>query len=80
MTAKEKGIPLLVTTQHRGVFFGYGQKTKENTIEIKQARMAVYWTSDLKGVFGLAVGGTRYWMQNRSCGVFINTARCYICH
>lgn len=53
----KKGSPLLVTTEHRGVFFGYGTRTDADTIELTDARMAVYWTSNLKGVLGLAAQG-----------------------
>lgn len=51
--------PLLVTTSHRGVFFGYGQPTAEPTIRLERARMCVYWTSECQGVLGLATGGPR---------------------
>ncbi len=53
--AKER--PVLVTTLHKGVFFGYAIETKGSTIDLKRARMCVYWTSDLRGVVGLAVIG-----------------------
>lgn len=56
-TKKATGTPLLVTTKHKGVFFGYGKKTSADTIELRNARMAVYWSSNLKGVLGLAVKG-----------------------
>jgi len=49
--------PLVVTTEHRGVFFGYGKPTTGKTIRLKQARMCVYWSSDVKGVVGLAANG-----------------------
>lgn len=49
--------PLVVTTQHRGVFFGYGQVTTEKTIRLEDAQMCVYWSSDVKGVVGLAADG-----------------------
>jgi hypothetical protein len=49
--------PLLVTTAHKGVFFGYGKRTDAPTIELTNARMCVYWTADLHGVFGLASRG-----------------------
>ena len=49
--------PLVVTTQHRGVFFGYGQETTEKTIRIEKAQMCVYWSADVKGVVGLAADG-----------------------
>lgn len=53
----ETKIPLVVTTAHRGVFFGYGQPTTEKTIRIERARMCVYWSSDIKGALGLASVG-----------------------
>jgi hypothetical protein len=53
----KKSVPLMVTTAHKGVFFGYGQPTNAKTIRITQARMCVYWSADCKGVLGLASGG-----------------------
>lgn len=49
--------PLIVTTAHRGVFFGYGIPTENKTIRLEKARMAIYWSSDVKGVVGLASTG-----------------------
>jgi hypothetical protein len=49
--------PLLVTTEYRGVFFGYGIPTTEKTIRLTDVQMCVYWSSDLKGVLGLATSG-----------------------
>jgi len=49
--------PLIVTTAHQGVFFGYGVPSDGPTIELSKAKMAVYWTSDMKGVCGLATRG-----------------------
>lgn len=49
--------PVLVTTAHRGVFFGYADDTSGSTIHLKRARMAVYWSPDMKGVLGLASMG-----------------------
>jgi len=57
MIKKTKDIALLVTTAHRGVFFGYGKKTKEKIIELTQVRMCVYWSAEVKGVLGLASTG-----------------------
>lgn len=54
---KTKLVPLVVTTEHRGVFFGYGTPTDSSEIRIEQARMCVRWTSDVKGVVGLASTG-----------------------
>lgn len=50
-------VPLVVTTEHRGVFFGYGKPTTETIIRLEQARMCVKWSSDVKGVVGLAANG-----------------------
>ena len=57
MTKKSNGRPVLVTTAHRGVFFGYADKTDGETIELKRARLCVYWTADLRGFMGLAASG-----------------------
>jgi hypothetical protein len=56
--AEKHGRPVLVTTQHRGVFFGYldGKPTKEQ-LTIKQARNCLYWSPDVKGFIGLAEQG-----------------------
>jgi hypothetical protein len=50
--ATERAV--MVTTQHRGVFFGYATDTTGEAISLKRARMAVYWVADLRGVLGLA--------------------------
>lgn len=55
--AKTELHPLLVTTEHRGVFFGYGQVTIENVIRLVNARMITYWSSAMKGLPGLAAIG-----------------------
>lgn len=52
-----KGRPVLVTTEHRGVFFGYADKTDGETIRLRAARLCVYWSADVKGFMGLASGG-----------------------
>ena len=57
MKSPNSELPLVVTTQHRGVFFGYGQLTTDKTIRIERARMCVSWSSDMKGVLGLANPG-----------------------
>jgi len=46
--------PVLVTTAHRGVFFGYAQKTDGATIKLRAARNCIYWPTDNKGFLGLA--------------------------
>lgn len=49
--------PVLVTTEHRGVFFGYEEVRGENTIKLKRARNCLYWSADTKGFLGLAATG-----------------------
>jgi hypothetical protein len=49
--------PVLVTTEHRGVFFGYADSTDGETILLKRARLCVYWSADVKGFMGLASSG-----------------------
>ena len=50
-------VPLVVTTSHKGVFFGYGNPTDESTIQLTEVRMCVYWSPDVRGVVGLAANG-----------------------
>jgi hypothetical protein len=52
-----KDIPLVVTTLHKGVFFGFGKPTTNKTIRLTNVQMCVYWHSDVKGVLGLASTG-----------------------
>lgn len=58
--AEATGIPVVVTTQHRGVFFGYigpGADRTAKVAELLQAQMCVYWSADVRGVMGLAATG-----------------------
>jgi hypothetical protein len=48
---------VIVTTEHRGVFFGYATHIDGETIELKRARLCVYWSADVKGFMGLASSG-----------------------
>jgi len=54
---------VLVTTAHRGVFFGYASDTDGQTIKLRGARNCLYWDSKVKGFIGLAstgpIGGCR---------------------
>ena len=50
---------LVVTTEHRGVFFGYGEVTDGDTIRLEQCRMCVFWPAENKGVVGLAADGPK---------------------
>lgn len=49
--------PVIVTTAHRGVFFGYATDTDGDTIQLKRARLCVYWSQELHGFMGLASHG-----------------------
>lgn len=49
--------PVLVTTAHRGVFFGYASDVHGETITLRAARNCVYWPSETKGFLGLAANG-----------------------
>lgn len=52
-----KGRPVLVTTVHRGVFFGYAENTEGETIKLVRGRLCVRWSSDCRGFMGLAAKG-----------------------
>jgi hypothetical protein len=54
---ESKGRPVVVTTEHRGVFFGYAEDTDADPIALKEARLCLYWSSDVKGFMGLASNG-----------------------
>ena len=57
--AATERMPYLVTTEHKGVFFGYGTKAdrQATTIDLEDCRMCTYWSPDMRGVFGLATRG-----------------------
>jgi hypothetical protein len=61
---KPEGRPVLVTTEHRGVFFGYAVDTMGSTVILEQARMCIYWSPDVRGFMGLATTG-----PSKSCRV-----------
>ena len=50
--------PVLVTTEYRGVFFGYAEgDTSGDVIDLKRARNCIYWPSGQGGFMGLASEG-----------------------
>lgn len=55
--SKTKERAVLVTTAHRGVFFGYAMATDGATIKLRAARNCIYWPSGQKGFLGLAETG-----------------------
>lgn len=58
-TKKKNQKAVVITTEHRGVFFGYLEDDKKAPAEItlSKARICVHWSSDVKGVLGLAATG-----------------------
>ena len=58
-STKTKDIAVLVTTLHRGVFFGYsdGVVSSDKRIKLSRARNCLYWSADVKGFLGLASSG-----------------------
>lgn len=63
-TTKETERAVLVTTAHKGVFFGYATETSGTTIKLRSARLCVYWSADLRGFMGLASHG-----PNNNCKI-----------
>ena len=59
MTRQNKQVeqPVLVTTAHRGVFFGYAIDITGNSIRLRAARNCIYWPAKNKGFLGLANTG-----------------------
>lgn len=51
------GKPVLVTTSHRGVFFGYTHDSSGETIKLSRGRLCIYWSAECKGFMGLASMG-----------------------
>lgn len=55
-----KSVGVVVTTKHRGVFFGYvstGHDLETQSLWVSNARMCVSWSADNHGVVGLASRG-----------------------
>jgi hypothetical protein len=48
---------VLVTTEHRGVFFGYTSDTEGEVINLRAARNCIYWSAENRGFLGLASHG-----------------------
>ena len=54
---EQKGRPVLVTTEYRGVFFGYAEDTSGDTIKLTGMRNCIYWDGKVGGFAGLAEFG-----------------------
>lgn len=52
-------IPAIITTEYRGVFFGYikEEQIKETTLDVEKCRNVRYWTSEVNGFQGLSSNG-----------------------
>ena len=53
--------PVIVTTEFRGVFFGYAEDNGNgDTIKLKRARNCIYWPISNEGFMGLASYGPKH--------------------
>lgn len=59
---KERAV--VVTTEHRGVFFGYASDIDGEIIKLRAARNCIYWSADVRGFMGLAATG-----PNKNCKI-----------
>lgn len=48
---------VVVTTEHRGVFFGYATDTGGAIIKLRAGRNCLYWGAGVHGFVGLAATG-----------------------
>lgn len=56
----EPPMAVVVCTDKRGVVFGYTTDATARPIQLMNARMCLYWSADVGGVFGLAdIGPTK---------------------
>ncbi len=56
MPLPQTARPVIVTTDVKGVFFGYAADTSGESIQLTRARMAIYWGTS-RGVMQLAEEG-----------------------
>jgi hypothetical protein len=56
-TARATARPVVVTTAHRGVFFGYATETNGEQVALTRSRLCLYWSADVQGFMGLAAKG-----------------------
>lgn len=55
---------VIVTTIHKGVFFGYAEDTDGASIKLRSSRLCVYWSVAMGGFMGLASVG-----PDKSCKI-----------
>lgn len=65
-TAAKSKKPVLVTTEFRGVFFGYIKEDKKapEQITLTGVRNCLFWSANVGGFLGLAANG-----PNRDCKI-----------
>ncbi len=54
---RKKERAVVVTTTHRGVFFGYATDVDGAVIKLRAGRNCIYWPTENKGFMGLAAMG-----------------------
>ena len=54
---KGEELAVVITTSHRGVFFGYASDVTGDKIDLRAARNCLSWSADVKGFMGLAATG-----------------------
>jgi hypothetical protein len=57
LVQQREAIPVIVCTDKRGVVFGYTTAQDSRPITLTEARMCLYWSADVGGVFGLGEKG-----------------------
>ena len=52
-------VPVLITTKHRGVFFGWVDRNQKHNLSlvVKKCRNCIRWSSSIGGFLGLAAVG-----------------------
>lgn len=73
--AKKLAQAVLITTEHRGVFFGYVENDKKLPAEITLTgvRNCIYWSANVGGFLGLASKG-----PNKDCRIGERVPSCTI--
>ncbi len=60
----EEERAVVVTTEYRGVFFGYAKDIDGEIVKLRAARNCIYWSPEIRGFIGLAATG-----PNESCKI-----------
>ena len=49
MKKRQAARPVVVTTAHRGVFFGYTDDADGEQVALTRSRLCIYWSADVQG-------------------------------